>query len=502
MQCFPRVPAFVAVRIRALLTGAALVLFGMPAMAATNVVLIVLDNVALRDIDVMPRTSAYMRANGVEFSNAFVSNSLCAPSRASILTAKYAQNNGVYKHSPPQPYETFYGRGNESSTVGTWFKARGYQTALIGKYMNGYGSSSIVPAVHIPAGWDHWYGWTRPGYYYNYQVNENGSLVAYGAAPEDYVTDRMAGIASRTVATLVANPAPFFLYLGLVAAHEDIESGSGIPLPAPRHAGMFTGATAPRSAAFNEDDVSDKPPRSRTTSPLSADQLAFVDRSYRGRAQALQAADEMIERLIDQLRQSGALANTVIMVMSDNGFFYGEHRFEQGNGQMYEPAARVPLLLSGPGIAKGRRATETMLNIDVFPTLSELAGLDVPTAIDGRSLAAVAAQPLRGVTTGRRSFLQTWSDTAAGIRLPNYAYYETYGGTGSIRSRELYDLHSDPGQTQNIHRYLTSASAARLQRALADFRSCVGAACRQLENSVGDGAVTFSSSPFAAAQSR
>lgn len=478
-----------------------LLLAASAARAAPNIIMVIVDNAIVQEVESMPRTAAYLRSNGIEFTNAYVTNSLCGPSRSSILTGKYSHNTGVYTNERPRGgFEGFVSNGNEQNSVGVWLRARGYKTALIGKYINGYGGSTLVAPTYVPPGWDQWVVMANKERYYNYSLNENGQLVGYGSTPQDYLTDKLAEKASGVLANFIASGNPFFMYLAPIAPHEDYPTGTGLPTPAPRHSGLFGGLPAPRNPSFGETDITDKPTWLRNqATPLTPDVIARVDNSYRARAQTLQAADEMIGNLIEQLRRASVLSNTVIIFLSDNGFFFGEHQKPQGNGPTYEVVTRVPLLMAGPGIAPASRSREIVANIDLFPTIAELAGLDVPSMADGRSLAQVATSPRRGATTGRKSLLKVRSTMGAALRLPSYSYHESYRANGALLDQELYDLEVDPDETRNLISTLTAESVGRLQSALQSFRRCAGAECRLLENTVGDELVTFAA-PLAASR--
>ena len=210
-----------------------------------NLILIVTDDQDLDAMAYMPQLRSLLVNQGLTFSNAFVTRSLCCPSRASILRGQYAHNHQIQSnHLPDGGFEKFTELGLDTSTIATWLQAAGYRTVLIGKYLNGIRGSS----TYVPPGWDEWYGAVTEAYF-NYKLNENGAIVAYGRDPEDYLTDVLSGKATDFIRRTTA---PFFIYLTPHAPHEPA-------IPAPRHVGAFAGWIAPRPPSFNEADVSDKP---------------------------------------------------------------------------------------------------------------------------------------------------------------------------------------------------------------------------------------------------
>ena len=175
------------------------------------------------------------------------------PSRSSFLRGQYTHNHQVYTNSSPLGgFEKFYSLQNETSTLATWLQAAGYQTVLLGKYLNGYPDPSN--RTYIPPGWNEWYSPAKGSPYQelNYSLNENGKLVAYGIGARDYMTDVLSGKTDDFIRRSASDPRPFFIYLATYAPHEPA-------IPAPRHADLFPNLQVPRTPSFDEADVSDKP---------------------------------------------------------------------------------------------------------------------------------------------------------------------------------------------------------------------------------------------------
>jgi len=212
------------------------------------------------------------------------------------------------------------------STVATWLQDEGYRTVLIGKYLNGY------YGTRVPVGWDDWYA--IAGDYQSNKLNENGQIVNYN--PERYhLDDVLAEKSTDYVRATTADDTPFFMWLGTKAPHAPAT-------PAARHEDAFLGARLLRPPSFNEKDVSDKPNWVRNNSTLDQKQIAPMEDLYRDRLRSMLAVDEMVERLVDALRERGELDNTYLVFTSDNGFHLGQHRLTTGKWTAYEEDIRVP----------------------------------------------------------------------------------------------------------------------------------------------------------------
>jgi arylsulfatase A-like enzyme len=451
-----------------------------PAAAAPNVVLIETDDQTLESLRVMQRTRALIGDQGATFENAFVSLSLCCPSRASLLTGRYAHNHGVLDIKPPWGG---FERLDGTETLAVWLQRAGYATVLLGKYLNRYGRRD--PA-EVPPGWTEWHGLVDPSTYsyYRYLFNDDGALRRYGDSPADYQTDVITGRAEEVVARRAASPQPFFLWVSYLAPHNGLprnpgdRSGRPAPVPAPRHRGAFAGEPLPRTPAFDEADVSDKPPAIRRRPRLSPSGVAAIEQHYRRELESLLAVDEGVERIVAALERAGELDDTLLVFTSDNGYLHGEHRAPGGKLLPYEPSIRVPLLMRGPGVPSGLRLRQLAANVDLAPTLLEAAGAAAPWASDGLSLFRFLRDP--AVETGRDLLIEGTARRRdglprfAGLRTPGHLYLERDTG-----ERELYDLARDPHQLRNV---AGSPGAATLEGALARrlerLRWCAGAGCR------------------------
>ena len=491
-----------------------------------NILFILTDDLDAAALAYMPKVKSLLVDQWVSFSNYLVSVSLCCPSRVTTLRGQYSHNSGVRTNGGGNGgFELAYASGLEQSTIATWLQATGYRTALYGKYLNGY--PATAPARYVPPGWTDWASAVAGNAYseYNYTLNVNGRAVRYGADPSDYGTDVYAGMAAAFVRKAATAGKPFFVYLAVYAPH-------GPATPAPRHAAMFADARAPRSPSFDEVDVSDKPAFIRNRLRVGPRVQAAIDALYRKRLQSLQAVDDAVARLVDTLRASGQLENTLIVFASDNGFHLGQHRMPTGKQTAYDEDIRVPLIVRGPGVPAGRTVGHLAGNVDLAPTFAELGGAETPAFVDGRSLVALLKGALPPATPWRQAYLvEHWpqqrataddslrepsdADQAAprprraqrgraarallrgggariapdalpgfhALRTARYAYVEYVTG-----ERELYDLAHDPFELNNLAATASQALLGALSGQLRELVACAAATCRMVETKRVDGA--------------
>src|SRR5262245_33807979 len=275
--------------------------------AQPNFLFILSDDQDTETLRYMPRLQELLADQGTTFENMFVTNPVCCPSNVSILTGQYSHNTQILHNAPPlggfQKFVDMRTDGNpatlgDETTLATWLQDAGYLTGRVGKYLVGYPENS----TYVPPGWDEWFGTYdgAPGYY-NYGVNDNGTVIRFGDRPEDYSTDVLT---NRVIAFLdraeLNDAQPFFAFFAPSTPHAQT-TPNGAPIPAPRHLGTFAGVQAPRPPSFNEADVSDKPPDIRNLPSLSDAEIAAIDREYQARLESLQAIDEGVERIIDAL---------------------------------------------------------------------------------------------------------------------------------------------------------------------------------------------------------
>jgi len=429
------------------------------------------DDQTLDEMRVLPKTQALLGQRGTTFANSFVSNSLCCPSRATFLTGQYPHNHGVLLNSGPNGG---YQRLDSSNTLPVWLQDAGYYTAHIGKYLNNYGVDSPAP----PPGWSHWFGLIDPTTYklYDYVVSDDGVPVSHGDDPADYQTDVLAAEAESVLRSRAGAGQPFFVTVAPMAPHlEQIKGGQQPPRPAPRHAGRFANEPMPARPSFSEPDVSDKPAHIRRLPPLSSNKATREVSVYRARLASLLAVDDLVERLVGALADTGQLDRTVVIFTSDNGFLLGEHRIVDQKYYPYEESIRVPLIIRGGGFPVGT-TSQPVSNIDLAPTIAALTGARPGRVMDGRPLLPLALDPQQGKE--RTLLIEGFGSGGAkppfqAVRDPRWLYVEYGKG-----DRELYNLEADPFELRSRHAApLLAPVRADLARRLARLRFCSGKSC-------------------------
>ena len=480
-----------------------------------NVLVIETDDMRWDDLRFMPAVRRLIRDRGLSFENSFAPYPLCCPSRSSFLSGEYSHNHHVYTHLDPYGFAAFH----DQTTIATRLQGAGYQTALVGKYLNGYGEQyrrNGESSLHYePPGWDQWYAgsdhiWAFDDphygggtYSYDHLVqNVNGKIQSF---PGSYATDVLAEQTRRVIDDFGATTAPWFVWWTPTAPHHGLPVEPDDPAPTRRTDGEFSEWDTPARPAWvkgrfdklithgsgtplgrsAEADVSDKPIYLRKLPELTAAEKAAETEVTRQRAESLYALDVQIRRTIRHLRTTGQLARTVIAFTSDNGYYLGEHRKRTGKINLHEPSLRVPLVIAGPGIPRGRRY-DPITTVDLAPTLAAYAGTTMPGA-DGTSMLAVIEGGDRGwtravVTEGMMGFGRyaeqyklgrTPLDTR-GLRLGRWKL--TRYSTGET---ELYDLSKDPLELRNLNRKARYAGVLEEMKALyATYHACSEDTCR------------------------
>lgn len=403
-----------------------------PERAPSAIVLVVTDDQRFDTLWAMPTVTAELVRRGASFPDAFVVNPICCPSRTTILTGAYSHTTGVYRQVPPfGRFEWF----RDGSTLATWLQDAGYTTGLFGKYLDGYQHAGL--AGYIPPGWDRWAAFVH-SQYEDYALSIDGHIRRFGSAPEDYSTDVLARMAEAFVRE---TPGPLFLYLAPAAPH-------GPATPAPRDEGAFGNLAPWRPPSYDEADVSDKPPWVQDLQPLSEPRRERIDTLRRNQYASLLAVDRAVAGLIDALRDTGRLADTLFVYTSDNGLLWGEHRWRRKEAA-YEESIRVPLVVrwDAGGVLPGGRPRVLAANVDLAPTIADAVGIPAPGA-EGISLLPA----LRGEPGPTREDLLI-EHLAGANPVPTYC---------AVRSRrwmyvryadgfeELYDLADDPYELQNL----------------------------------------------------
>ncbi len=436
-----------------------------------NILFVLTDDLDFASIEKMPNLRYLLAEEGASFENAFVSQSLCCPSRATILTGRYAHNHQIKGNKLPDGgFEKFRDEGLEEGTIAARLQEEGYRTALFGKYFNEYPDED--DRAYVPPGWDEWYGKFDKQRAQNYELNENGEIISYGNETEDYYTDVLSEQATDFVRRATSDPegSPFFAWVAPTAPH--------LPAtPAERHEDAFADEEAPRLPSFDEEDVSDKPSWLQDAAQLTEEEEAEIDEIHQKRLESMLAVDEMVGSLVEELEAAGELDNTYLIFTSDNGWIGGEHRKKMGKDRPYEEASHVPLLVRGPGIPAGSTIEQLALNTDLAPTFAELAGVEFPA--DGRSLTPL----LRGEDPAWRSaillegFVGKGERVYGAVRTESHKYVEYGNG-----EEELYDLEADPYEMESLHESADPSLLEDMKTKLDALRDCARDECRKAED--------------------
>jgi N-acetylglucosamine-6-sulfatase len=496
----------------------------------------------------MPNTLDLIGKRGMTFNRHYVSYPLCCPSRVSLLTGRYAHNHNVRGNI--QPNAGFFGftyRGAMTHNLAVWLQNGGYRTIHLGKFLNGYGDEPYDNGTIVPPGWNSWNTIIKADtnhYFYGYRMNVNGTIQGpfgdsgswdtreYGARddigcpfaptnglPCTYESDMLSGLAIREI-TETPTDQPFYMQVDYTAPHGDFRRPAG-PEPAPRHYDWFRGARVPhdRSEGFDEGNVRDKPRFIREAGHLTLNEKHTYRVYWQKQLESLRAIDDGVRLIIDTLGGTGRLRNTYVIFTSDNGFFFGEHRLLGGKFLAYEPATHMPFLIRGPGIKPGTKTGELTSQIDIAPTVLELAGVGADKSIDGRSMVPFLRDP--DLRTRRPLLFESFVETSdvnqqgageppvvpvvptysarpggneasasllappkdySGIRLGPYKYIAWPTG-----EKELYDINKDPNELNNlvkipnyfpIRNYLHTLLTGGVEES-EGLAKCVGRACRE-----------------------
>ena len=310
------------------------------------------DDLDTDEMSSLPEVNALVAKPGATFEDNFVSDSLCCPSRTSLLRGQFAHNTGVHSNGGANGgFDTAYRLGVEADTIATRLQARGYRTGLFGKYLNGY--PGTPGREYIPPGWTEWASPVdgHPYTEYDYTLNHDERFPAFGTTPRDYGTD----VYMRTAITLRA----------AVRARPASRSSRTSPCshrtsPPRRRRPTSTASPAPTRRArraTTRPTSSAMPVYIRDLPQFTPDESAAIDRLYQRRLESLQAVDRGVANLIATLRSLHALHNTYVVFTSDNGFHLGQHRLPAGKETPYDTDIRVPLAMRGPGIRRTHTST-------------------------------------------------------------------------------------------------------------------------------------------------
>ncbi len=467
----------------------------------------------------MPHTFAEIVDRGTTFTNFYDATPLCCPARAGVLTGQYGHNNGVLANKPG--YGDLSGNDN---VLPVWLQRAGYKTAIVGKFLNGY-ESAVDDKDDVAPGWDLWSVEIGNGRgYYNFKLAVNGKQ-RKETYKGRYLTDVINQRAEEDIRHL-SGPDPFFLWVTQSAPHvENINANSGGPcggesVPPKRDLGRFAGTPLPRLPGVLEKDVSDKPEIVSGQPAIGPARRRVIRHRYECRVETLPAVDRGVAGIVKTLRQTGELADTILVFSSDNGTFQGQHRLPGGKGLAYDEAAHLPLAIRVPPKFNGRRGSPASVssmtaNIDYAPSFVDWAGTETcPVTGDCRVMDGRSWLPLlRG---GESAFpvnrpiateLDLAKDSVAsgrgiscayqGVRNERFLFIRhtslpdlATGVCEPTDTRELYDRVHDPFELRNLIPTAPGSPAAAIEQRLSSLaerlHDCAGIKGRDPEPASGN----------------
>ena len=430
-----------------------------------NILLVIVDDLRFDDFGAaghpFARTPHIDRIarEGAQFKNFFAVTPLCSPSRANILTGLQTRHHGILDNTDRSP------RSHELPTFARTLRASGYNTGFIGKWHMG---NDPTPRP----GFDYWVSMKGQGEVADPELFENGRL----ARAPGYVTD----IFTQRALSFIQQPrtTPFLLIVSHKALHPNkvqradgtsVAIGEGGFIPAERHKTLYADAQPSRRGNYAVPPK-DKPALERPIpglKPLGPDTVT-PDETIRDRLRMLAAVDEGLGQILAELEKQGTLNQTVVMVIGDNGYFYGEHGLSEERRLAYEESIRLPLLMRYPPRVKaGTEPTGMALTTDLAPTIVELTGAPALPNIDGHSLMPLFA---RTPADWRKSFLIEYTTDIVfprtlkmgydAVRTERYKYIR-YRDLKDMN--ELYDLQEDPFEVSNL---ITAPTAAAVRKVM------------------------------------
>jgi len=403
-----------------------------PEKQALNIIIILTDDQRYDTMEAMPYTKSVIFDQGITFDKAYVTTSRCCPSRSSILTGMYAHNHNVRVNSDKLMEKTMF----------SFLHDEGYYTGLVGKYLNSYPKEGPEPPLPEFDLWAALVSGPDTAAYNDPMMNVNGTWEKQSG----YQTYVLRDFALEFIQTSIDNDQPFALLFSTYAPHLPAKA-------AIEHKDLFKELPLHRPPNYNPESMPGKPEWLQSIEPMDAWWQGKIDKDRSKQLQTLMAVDESIRAIMQLVEDNGQLDNTMVIFLSDNGMFWGEHRLYTSKIYVYEESTNIPMAIYYPPLIKeGFHEKGLTANIDIAPTIYDFVGLPIPEKVDGLSLRPLLEKdetfewrehlliegwPVNAGFTGNTPPFQA-------IHSGQYVYVET----GNDLS-EFYNLELDPFQLNN-----------------------------------------------------